>query len=115
MFSYENNVGVLALRRYLLNLTWKSYQDSIPRILKQLRAKKVETDKAIGEAEKELKSLDSSRLRSIASNYVVNFLQIVERLISGTSEGNPMVNGQTLDEEKSAHGMFQENSFWKVL
>jgi hypothetical protein len=54
--------------------------------------------------EKQLSGLDSSKLRSIGSNYVVNFLQIVERLIAGTSEGNPAVNGQTLEEEKNAHG-----------
>jgi hypothetical protein len=101
---YEHNIGSLALRRYLLNQTWKSYQDAIPKILKQLRARKVETEKSIAETEKELKSLDSSKLRSVASNYVVNFLQVVERLIAGTSEGNPLVNGQTLEEEKGAHG-----------
>jgi len=101
---YEGNIGVFSLRRYLLNLTWKNYQESIPRILKQLRAKRVETEKQITEAEQELKSFDSSKLRAIASNYVVNFLQIVERLIAGTSEGNPIVNGQSLEEEKSTHG-----------
>ncbi len=101
---YENNIGSFALRKYLLNLTWKTCQESIPRILKQLRARKVETEKAIAEADKELKSMDSTRLRSIASNHVVNFLQSVEKLITGTSEGNPIVNGQTLEEEKTSHG-----------
>jgi len=51
-----------------------------------------------------LLGLDSSKLRSLASNYVVNFLQVVEQLIEGTSEGNPAVNGQTLEEEKSTQG-----------
>jgi len=101
---YENNIGTLNLRKYLLNLTWKSYQESIPRILKHLRAKKSETEYAIIETEKEFNSLDSTKLRSLASNYVVNFLQIIERLIAGTSEGNPMVNGQSLEEEKNGHG-----------
>eukprot|EP01118_Nematostelium_gracile_P015485 TRINITY_DN6219_c0_g1_i1.p1 TRINITY_DN6219_c0_g1~~TRINITY_DN6219_c0_g1_i1.p1 ORF type:complete len:824 (-),score=312.45 TRINITY_DN6219_c0_g1_i1:78-2549(-) len=101
---YESNIGVQALRKYILNLTWKSYQESIPRILKQLRARKVASKNKMEEVEKQLQSLDASKLRSIASNYVVNLLQIMERLISGTSEGNPAVNGQTLDEEKNAHG-----------
>ena len=101
---YESNIGVHALRKYVLNLTWKSYQESIPRILKQLRAKRVSTQRRITDLEKQFQSLDASKLRSIASNYVVNVLQIIERLIIGTSEGNPAVNGQTLDEEKNAHG-----------
>lgn len=102
--SYDANLGIYSFRRYVLNLTWKSYQESIPRILKQLRAKKAMTERKIKEVEKQLQSLDSAKLRAIASNYVVNFLQVVERLISGTSEGNPAVNGQTLDEEKNSHG-----------
>ena len=92
------------MRKHIFNLTWKSYQESIPRILKHLRAKKVEAEKKIKEVETQLNGLDSSKLRSIASNYVVNFLQVIERLIAGTSEGNPSVNGQTLEEEKNANG-----------
>jgi hypothetical protein len=61
-------------------------------------------DRKIKGLELQLATLDSSKLRSIASNYVVNFLQVVERLIAGTSEGNPSVNGQTLEEERNAHG-----------
>lgn len=50
-FRYESFIGVHALRKYVLNLTWKSYQESIPRILKQFRAKKVETERKIKEVE----------------------------------------------------------------
>ena len=111
MCRYEANIGVHALRKYILNLTWKSYQESIPRILKQLRARKVMTQRKISDLEKQLAGLDNSKLRSIASNYVVSFLQIIERLIAGTSEGNPAVNGQTLEEEKNAHGKVIRNFF----
>jgi len=102
---YDSFIGLHALRRYVLGLTWKNYQESIPRILKQLRAKRVETERKSKEVDSQLQSLDISKLRSIASNYVVNFLQVVDRLIAGTSEGNPTVNGQTLEEEKLAHGV----------
>jgi len=101
---YTASIGVHAVRKYVLLLAWRSYQESIPRILKQLRAKKVDTERGIVELESQVKSLDSSKLRSIASNYVVNFLQIVERLIAGTSEGHPAVNGQTLEDEKNSYG-----------
>jgi predicted nucleic acid-binding protein len=101
---YDGNLGIYAFRRYLLNLTWKTYQEAIPRILKQLRAKKVETERKIKEVEKQLSSLDSAKLRALSTNYVVSFLQTIEKLISGTSEGNPAVNGQSLEEEKNAHG-----------
>jgi len=102
---YEGHIGIHALRKYVLNLAWKSYQESIPKILKHFRAKKVQTERKIKEIENQQATLDNSKLRSIASNHVVNFLQVVEKLIAGTSEGNPLVNGQTLEEEKQSCGM----------
>ncbi|KAF2077035.1 hypothetical protein CYY_001667 [Polysphondylium violaceum] len=101
---YERNIGVHPFRRYILNIVWKSYQDNIPRILKHLRSKRATAESALNDLQKQSGSLDSTMLRSIASNYTVTFLQINEKLISGTSEGNPSVNGQTLEEEKSQQG-----------
>lgn len=49
MIRYEGYIGVHALRRYVLNLAWKSYQESIPKILKHFRAKKVQTERKIKE------------------------------------------------------------------
>jgi len=37
----------------------------------------------------------------LASNYVMEFLQSIEKLIVGTLEGNPALNGQTLKEESA--------------
>ncbi|KAM9972138.1 hypothetical protein ACTFIW_003491 [Dictyostelium discoideum] len=101
---YERTIGVAPLRRYILNIVWKSYQDTIPRILKHLRSKRQTAEATLNELQKQSSSLDSTKLRSIASNYTVTFLQITEKLLSGTSEGNPSANGQTLDEEKSQQG-----------
>ncbi|KAM9991405.1 hypothetical protein ACTFIZ_004805 [Dictyostelium cf. discoideum] len=101
---YERTIGVAPLRRYILNIVWKSYQDTIPRILKHLRSKRQTAEATLNELQKQSSSLDSTKLRSIASNYTVTFLQITEKLLSGTSEGNPSANGQTLEEEKSQQG-----------
>eukprot|EP01089_Gocevia_fonbrunei_P003433 TRINITY_DN13398_c0_g1_i1.p1 TRINITY_DN13398_c0_g1~~TRINITY_DN13398_c0_g1_i1.p1 ORF type:complete len:820 (+),score=248.00 TRINITY_DN13398_c0_g1_i1:64-2523(+) len=101
---YEVNIGAIALRQYVLNLTWRKYQDDIPQILKRLRSNKAETEKQLKKVQEQVKSLNAVKLRSIASDYVVNFLQVVERLLAGTSEGNPAVNGQTLDEERTQFG-----------
>ena len=101
---FESNIGVIQLRQYVLNLTWKKYQDDVPQILKRLRSNKTETEKALRKVQDQLKSLNSVKLRSIASDYVVNFLQVIDRLLAGTSEGNPAVNGQTLEEERNQFG-----------
>eukprot|EP01097_Dermamoeba_algensis_P005159 TRINITY_DN3281_c0_g1_i1.p1 TRINITY_DN3281_c0_g1~~TRINITY_DN3281_c0_g1_i1.p1 ORF type:complete len:799 (-),score=234.08 TRINITY_DN3281_c0_g1_i1:117-2513(-) len=100
----ESYIGVFNLRHYLINLAWKSYQDGVPRILHTIRAKKEETDNQHQKIQDQLNSLECPRLRAIASVFVTEFLQLIERLIEGTSEGNPAVNGQTLDEEKNACG-----------
>lgn len=49
--------------------------------------------------------MDAQKLRSLASNYVMEFLQSIEKLIVGTLEGNPALNGQTLKEEKTHEGI----------
>eukprot|EP01112_Ceratiomyxa_fruticulosa_P007636 TRINITY_DN1984_c0_g3_i2.p1 TRINITY_DN1984_c0_g3~~TRINITY_DN1984_c0_g3_i2.p1 ORF type:complete len:781 (-),score=209.36 TRINITY_DN1984_c0_g3_i2:158-2500(-) len=101
---YARTLGIHALRKYLLNLVWRSYQECIPRVLKHLRARRTITEQSLKEVESQLQSLDSSKLRAIASGYAVGFLQVIEQLLEGTSEGNPTVNGQTLEEEKSQQG-----------
>ncbi|KYQ90260.1 dynamin like protein [Tieghemostelium lacteum] len=101
---YERSIGVNPFRKYILNIVWKSYQDGIPRILKHLRAKRQTAEKTLNDLQKQTSSLSANLLRSISSNYTVTFLQINEKLLSGTSEGNPSVNGQTLEEEKHQQG-----------
>lgn len=98
---YADSIGVHNLRRVVQQLSWKSYQNHIPQVLKRLRALKRETGVKLDKLRHLLQSLDSSKLRTTATTYVVHFLQIIEKLIAGTSEGNPSVNGQTLLEEKN--------------
>ncbi len=38
------------------------------------------------------------------SNYVADWLQVVVQLIDGSTEGNPNINGQTLEEEDAREG-----------
>lgn len=101
---YERNVGIHALRKYILNRIWKSYQDGVPEILKCLRARKQATQRALELLKSQSTSLDALKLRQIANTYCVEFLQTIDRLIAGTSEGTPTVSGQTLEEEKSSQG-----------
>jgi hypothetical protein len=56
--------------------------------------------------------LDVTKLRSITSNFVADWLQVVVQLIDGSTEGNPGLNGQTVDEEDAQYGM--ELFFWFV-
>jgi len=101
---YSSSIGIFQLRQFLYSKIWRSYQDSVPRISKQLKLRRSEMEKKHKDVEGQYENLDSNKLRSIASSHVVNFLNIVEKLISGTSEGNPSVNGQSLEEEKHSHG-----------
>ena len=60
----------------------------------------------------QLESMDPPKLRALASNYVMEFLQGVEKLIVGTLEGNPALNGQTLAEEKTHEGVHLFDSLY---
>jgi hypothetical protein len=98
--SHESTLGTQKLRRHLLETTWKKYQDSIPDLLKQIRALKKERSDHLESVENQLRTLDNRKLRSMSANYVSEFLQLVISLIQGSVEGGGALRGQTFDEEK---------------
>jgi len=101
---HEASFGAYNVRRRLFRGVWRGYQDSVPRVLKQLRARSAATDAKLRAVQAQLQELNSSKLRSIASQYVVTFLQSIQRLIEGTADANPAATGQTLLEERREHG-----------
>jgi hypothetical protein len=113
---YSNNVGIVQLRKYLLELTWSKYQTTIPgfilvkcinrssELLKRLRAFRKKSEDSLEHISNQIQSLDSNKLRGNAARYVMLFLRNVEKLLVGTLEGNPAINGQTTDEEKVQDG-----------
>lgn len=88
----------------MVELTWKKYQETVPEVLKRLRAFHKNSEEHLVKVKTQLDSMDPPKLRALASNYVMEFLQGVEKLIVGTLEGNPAINGQTLQEEKTHEG-----------
>jgi len=98
---YERNIGLTSFRHYLSELTWRRYQETVPEVLKRLRGFKKNSEEQLAKLKQQLESMNAGKLRVIASNYVMEFLQGIEKLIVGTLEGNPNLNGQTLLEEKS--------------
>ncbi|KAF2077310.1 hypothetical protein CYY_001376 [Polysphondylium violaceum] len=98
---YERNIGLTSLRHYLSELTWRRYQETVPEVLKRLRGFKKNSEEQLAKLKQQLDGMNAGKLRVIASNYVMEFLQGIEKLIVGTLEGNPNLNGQTLVEEKA--------------
>jgi len=68
--------------------------------LKRIRSFKKQSEQKLAHIENQIKSLDINKLRGAAARYVMHFLQSIEKLLSGTLEGNPSIHGQTLKEEK---------------
>jgi hypothetical protein len=97
---YEVYIGAHAVRKHLLDATWKIYQDNIPTVQNRLRALKTNSEQGLSQLQGRLNGMDIYKLRSASSNFVMNFLQAIEKLIVGTLDGNPAQNGQTLAEEK---------------
>lgn len=98
---YGNSIGVTALRKHVLELTFTKYQAHIPELLKRLRVMKRKSEDSLIQIQKQNLSIDTNKLRGAAAKYVMNFLQNIEKLLSGTLEGNPTINGQSLVEEKT--------------
>jgi hypothetical protein len=101
---FQNFLGALALRKHILDATWKLYQDNIPSVQNRLRALKANSEQTLEQLQTRIAGLDIFKLRSSASNFVMNFLSSTEKLIVGTLDGNPAQNGQTLIEEKAELG-----------
>jgi GTPase SAR1 family protein len=101
---HEKAFGAQAVRRRLLHHVWRAYQDALPRVLKHLRARAATTDRELRAQQAQLQALDAAKLRSIASHYVVAFLQSVARLLEGTCDANPAAAGETLADERREQG-----------
>eukprot|EP00007_Cunea_sp_BSH-02190019_P007876 CAMPEP_0174243368 /NCGR_PEP_ID=MMETSP0417-20130205/31414_1 /TAXON_ID=242541 /ORGANISM="Mayorella sp, Strain BSH-02190019" /LENGTH=809 /DNA_ID=CAMNT_0015322881 /DNA_START=39 /DNA_END=2468 /DNA_ORIENTATION=+ len=102
--KYADTIGANRLRHHLQQQAWKQYQNLTPTILKALRKRKADAAAQLSVVQKELEDLSCSSFRQIATKYSVDFLQVIRKLLDGTSEGNPAVTGQTLEEEKKDHG-----------
>jgi len=98
---YSSSIGVSGLRKHLQESTWQKYQSAVPDLLKRLRLMKKRSEEKLVSLETQISSLDANKLRGNASRFVMHFLQLVEKLLLGTLEGNPGINGQTLLEEKA--------------
>jgi len=101
---FQNFVGAHFMRKHILDATWKLYQDNIPSVQNRLRALKANSEQTLEQLSQRIAGLDIFKLRSSASNFVMNFLSSTEKLIVGTLDGNPAQNGQTLQEEKQEIG-----------
>lgn len=98
---YSGSIGVIACKKYLLEMTFNKYQANVPELLKRLRLMKKKSEESLLNIQSQIKATDNNKLRGSAAKYVMLFLQNVEKLLSGTLEGNPTINGQSLSEEKS--------------
>eukprot|EP01097_Dermamoeba_algensis_P004231 TRINITY_DN2796_c0_g1_i1.p1 TRINITY_DN2796_c0_g1~~TRINITY_DN2796_c0_g1_i1.p1 ORF type:complete len:386 (-),score=134.94 TRINITY_DN2796_c0_g1_i1:91-1248(-) len=71
-----------------------------PEVLKQIRQLRKQTEDdhyAVGDL---IDGLHEARLRTSATSYSALFLGAVEKVLSGSLEGNPSLNGETLSEER---------------
>eukprot|EP00727_Mastigamoeba_balamuthi_P003782 m51a1_g13400 putative dynamin like protein (824) ;mRNA; r:10595-14065 len=98
-------VGANAFVKHVAGAVWRAYQDSAPRIMRILRQRRAESERALGEQTQQAAALSPAFFRLVASQHVTEFLRAVERLLSGTADGNPAVNGQTLEQERAQAGL----------
>ncbi|XP_049850363.1 dynamin-like protein A [Schistocerca gregaria] len=106
-YRFKSNIGIQALANHVRNLIWNSFRDIIPELLHALKTQKEDIQQQIADFQVQMSMLNVKELRQVANKYSFDFLQAVDQLIVGTSEGIPGVNGQTLEEEKAALGDFE--------
>eukprot|EP01105_Mastigella_eilhardi_P025979 TRINITY_DN7281_c0_g1_i2.p1 TRINITY_DN7281_c0_g1~~TRINITY_DN7281_c0_g1_i2.p1 ORF type:complete len:756 (+),score=186.45 TRINITY_DN7281_c0_g1_i2:236-2269(+) len=98
-------VGVPRLLAALSECVVSTHRSAAPSVLAALRARRSEAEERLQRVDTERALLIAPEMRAAASDYAVEFVQVIERLIMGTAEGVPAVNGQTLEQEKLACGV----------
>jgi GTP-binding protein EngB required for normal cell division len=96
---FVNQFGVRAVRSFLVQILWRRFQEKNPDVGKTVLNLKNQKSAELSRVQNQLANLETYKLRAAASNYVMSFLQTVEKLVSGTLAGNPGLNGQTLAQE----------------
>jgi len=105
VYSWAARLGATLFKRYVLDISWKAYQDTFPSVLSSFRQKQDLQNRELQLLQSEAGAMNSSILRTTAGSYCVAFLQNVSSLITGSLTGLPSKNGQTLAEEASAQGI----------
>ncbi len=97
-------VGALALRSWINSAVSRNFQRFIPSLLQTSRERLLASQEDLRTVREQMDSFKGTKLRSLASNYATEFLQCVASLLSGTAEGNAVISGETLEEEKKGSG-----------
>lgn len=102
--SFAPSIGALQLRNWAKNQVWRRFQQFVPALMQTARERVASSQVDLQTIRQQMDSFKGAKLRSLASNYTTEFLQAVSSLLAGTAEGNAMINGETLAEEKKGHG-----------
>jgi len=101
---YERFIGINALRARVMSTLVAAYQKQVPILQQHLTVyiKNITAEQA--RVDKELETLKNSErlssfLRVAASLRCTEFCDVVKETLHGTTEGNPVKFGRTLDEE----------------
>jgi len=106
---HEACIGAPAFVEHITQFVWRAHQVFSPRVLEEIRTRKTKSERSLETAQKKVEALTSNYFRVVASGYAMQFLQTVQALLRGCAEGNPAVNGETLDQEKANCGA---DSLW---
>ena len=102
---HEGAVGAPAFVQHITQYVCRAHQAFSPRVLQEIRARKTAAEHARAAAARRADTLTPTHFRAAASECTTLFLQTVQALLRGAAEGNPAVNGETLDQEKDACGI----------
>jgi len=102
---HEDSIGAPAFVQHISQFVWRAHQVFCPRVLEEIRKRKANSERDLKAAKEKTASLTSNYFRVVASGYAMQFLQTIQALLRGCAEGNPAVNGETLDQEKAGCGV----------
>ncbi|GMH03122.1 hypothetical protein Nepgr_004961 [Nepenthes gracilis] len=99
-------IGVSSLRQFLEDLLQKRYMNNVPLIIPLLEREQQNAMKRLNEVNRELSTLDESKLKEKGRNFHDMFLTKLSLLLKGSVVAPPDKFGETLQDERTNGGAF---------
>lgn len=105
--SYDEKVGMPKLGVYIQRTSHQIFQRTVaPTIKAQISSRVVKTKHKLEQNAAMQRTIQPSELRAFSSRYLMDYLHAFKAALNG-SAGDPLLNGETLAEEKEALGLGQ--------
>lgn len=103
--KFKNQLGFLNLKKHLESELYRKYKHAIYPVSQRLQGSIDKRKTLIDKLHKEILQMESENVEESVTKIVGAYISNVHSALQGTTLFDPLQNGQTLEEEKTASGL----------